>query len=324
MSRSALNAVLRVAIRLAALGLALVPALPAVAALSGHGHRWVDIFAQFTAPALTVALLLIPVLFLARQRAAAGVAALSAVLLLIAVWPQWRPPVGQPLPGAPVVSVYSANLWAWNEDVETIRASIQSANPDIVMLVEVGDVPAAAMDRMLDGYPHRAIGARQARRKGPARAVIASRYPLTKTSDAANGLKSLGAVVTTPFGPLNVVAVHLTRPWPYQFQWGQITQVQALAELRRPMIGPVVVAGDFNSVSSARIGRQVQNEVGLIPAPGWPGTWHARLPAPLRITIDQVYRSPDLALLDRKLGRPTGSDHRPVVVRLTPARNVAN
>lgn len=320
MSRSALNAVARLAIRLIALGLAVAPAVPALAGLSGNGHRWVDIFAQFTAPALTAALLLIPALVLVRQRAAASAAALSAVLLLVAVWPQWRPPVGEPRPGAPVVTLYSANLWAFNEDVETIRASIQAADADVVVLVEMGDVPAAAMDRVLEGYPHRAIGRRGAKRKGPARSVIASRHPLTKTSDAANGLNSMSAVVETDLGPLNVVAVHLTRPWPYQFQWGQITQVQTLAALRAAMTGPVVVAGDFNSVSSARIGRQMRDEVGLIPAPGWPGTWHARLPAPLRITIDQVYRSPDLALLDRKLGRPTGSDHRPVVTRLTPAK----
>jgi endonuclease/exonuclease/phosphatase (EEP) superfamily protein YafD len=57
--------------------------------------------------------------------------------------------------------------------------------------------------------------------------------------------------------------------------------------------------------------------MGLIPAPGWPGTWPARAPAALGITIDQVYRSPDLALLGRRLGQKNGSDHRPVVTRLT-------
>jgi endonuclease/exonuclease/phosphatase (EEP) superfamily protein YafD len=37
------------------------------------------------------------------------------------------------------------------------------------------------------------------------------------------------------------------------------------------------------------------------------------------MTIDQVYRTPDLALVSRKLGRPTGSDHRPVVTEITRA-----
>ena len=37
------------------------------------------------------------------------------------------------------------------------------------------------------------------------------------------------------------------------------------------------------------------------------------------ITIDQVWRSPDLALLSRRLGEPTGSDHRPVITEFTRA-----
>ena len=82
---------------------------------------------------------------------------------------------------------------------------------------------------------------------------------------------------------------------------------------------PVIAAGDFNSVSSARIGRQVQSQAGLIPAPGFPGTWPTRLPAFAGITIDQVYRSPDLALVSRRLGEPTGSDHRPVVTEFRKA-----
>jgi endonuclease/exonuclease/phosphatase (EEP) superfamily protein YafD len=121
-------------------------------------------------------------------------------------------------------------------------------------------------------------------------------------------------------GPVNVIGVHLTRPWPFQEQWGQISETMALTAIRRSLEGPVVVAGDFNSVSSARIGRQVKKDVGLVPAPGFPGTWPAALPAALGVTIDHVWRSPDLALTGRRLGRPTGSDHRPVVVELTRAR----
>jgi endonuclease/exonuclease/phosphatase (EEP) superfamily protein YafD len=40
----------------------------------------------------------------------------------------------------------------------------------------------------------------------------------------------------------------------------------------------------------------------------------------LGLTIDQVYHSPGLAIMTRSLGRPTGSDHRPVVTEITRAR----
>ena len=37
------------------------------------------------------------------------------------------------------------------------------------------------------------------------------------------------------------------------------------------------------------------------------------------LPIDQVYASPDLAFISRRLGQPTGSDHRPVVTEITRA-----
>jgi 2-C-methyl-D-erythritol 4-phosphate cytidylyltransferase/2-C-methyl-D-erythritol 2,4-cyclodiphosphate synthase len=45
----------------------------------------------------------------------------------------------------------------------------------------------------------------------------------------------------------------------------------------------------------------------------------ARIAAMAGITIDQVYRSPDLALISRRIGEPTGSDHYPVVTEFTRA-----
>lgn len=294
--------------------------LIAAAALSRIGHRWADILAQFSAPSLAAVFAMLLACLVLRLWPAALVGAGAALLLLLAVWPQWAPPRGRPDTHAPAVRLYSANLWAWNQQTEAIDRSIRSAEADMVILVELGDAPAAQLDRMLAAYPHRVSTPRIDRPTGAARTVIASRWPIVRTvEDKPDGLHAIGAVIDSPLGPLNLVAVHLTRPWPYQYQWGQITQVMALTKLRAGLTGPVIVAGDFNSVSSARIGRQVQSQIGLIPAPGFPGTWPTRLPAFAGMTIDQVYRSPDLALVRRGLGAPTGSDHRPVVTEFRSA-----
>ena len=149
--------------------------------------------------------------------------------------------------------------------------------------------------------------------------MIASRWPLTVRDDPPDGLHAVAATARTPLGPIHVVGVHLTRPWPFQHSWGQISQTMALDGIVEGLDGPVVVAGDFNSVSSARIGRQIRRDIGLRPAPGFPGTWPTDLPSALGITIDQVYASPDLAFVSRRLGQPTGSDHRPVVTEFTRA-----
>lgn len=293
-----------------------------VAALSGIDHRWVDILAQFTGPVLLAAVGLTVGCALLRLWPAVGVGGLATLILLLAVWPQWMPPTGLRQPDQPVIRVYSANLWAPNIDVDAMRASIKAADADIVILVEVGDAPITQLDRLLAGYPHRHVNGRLSPGPSAARSIIASRYPITtKLLGRPDGLSAVGAVVTTPLGPITVFGVHLTRPWPYEYQWGQITQVMALTERRKAAApGTTIIAGDFNSVSSARIGRQIKTDLGLVPAPGFPGTWPSRLPAFMGITIDQVYRSPDLALVSRRVGRPTGSDHYPVVTEFTRAK----
>ncbi|MDQ1154019.1 endonuclease/exonuclease/phosphatase family protein [Brevundimonas sp. SORGH_AS_0993] len=314
---SLLKTAANLAAGLTLLGLATI----AAAALGGIGHRWVDILAQFTAPALTAALGVTLICLLLRLWPAAGTGALACGVLLLAVWPQGFPPRAPlPQPDQPVVRVYSANLWVYNADVQAMRRSIVAADPDIVMLVEMGAAPAAQADALLAGYPYR-TDLHQPDRGREARSVVASRYPIAQPLPSPpDGLSTVGAVVQTPLGPLDVFAVHLTRPWPYQYQWGQISQVMALTERRRQAPPhPVIAAGDFNSVSSARIGRQIQADMKLIPAPGWPGTWPTRLPAFAGLTIDQVYYSPELALVSRRLGQPTGSDHRPVVTQFTRA-----
>lgn len=292
-----------------------VPLVIAVSSLSGAGHRWPDILAQFTAPALFATAGVMVVLMLSRLWPSVAVAAVALGLLGLALWPQWIPERGTVIEGGPTLSLYSANVLWENNDVDAIAASVRQADADVVILIELGNGPAARLEEILGGYPHR-VGTPPISRGGKvARSVIASRYPLDEIADRADGLHAVGAVARTPLGRVNIVGVHLTRPWPFQYQWGQIRQTLALAEVRRDLNGPVIVAGDFNAVSSARIGKQVQAEVGLIPAPGFPGTWPTRVPAVLGVTIDQVYRSPDLALLERRLGEPNGSDHRPVVTR---------
>ncbi|WP_298159682.1 endonuclease/exonuclease/phosphatase family protein [Brevundimonas sp.] len=308
-------------VRLAAriiLALALtVPLGIAGAALSGIGHRWVDILAQFTGPALIAAVGGLAAAGLLRSRILIGAAVVVCGLVLAAGAPQWAPSRGEAEAeaGSKGFSLYSANLHALNTDVEAMATSIAAADADVVVLIEVGDAPAAAIDQVLTGYPYRAANIRMDRPSGAARSIIASRRPLQDIGLVVPGLSVVGAVVETPIGPVTVAGVHMTRPWPYQIQWEQIRQAEGLSAWARSIAGPVIAAGDFNSVSSARIGRIIKQDGGLIPAPGWPGTWPTRLPAIAGITIDQVWRTPDLALVDRRLGLPTGSDHRPVITR---------
>jgi endonuclease/exonuclease/phosphatase (EEP) superfamily protein YafD len=311
----------RTILRRVATGLALCILIPplviGLAALSGIDHRWVDILAQFPAPALTLTLIFVAVLAILRLRLAAGAGAVVAVVLALAIWPQAMTDRGKPMPGAPVLTLYSANLLVTNTNVDAVKASVAAANPDILVLIEAPLIVSEHANELFPQYPHRLRSPWPGFGAGTSGNMILSRWPLTPGKIRAPGLSYALAKVETPLGPLNVVGVHMTRPWPFQFEWGQLTQAMTLNTLVKKLDGPVVVAGDFNSVSSARVGRQIRSDIGMKANPGWPGTWPSMAPAIFGFTIDQVYRTPDLAVVDRKIGKRTGSDHRPVITRLT-------
>ena len=294
--------------------------IPAAAHISGNGHRWVDILAQFTGPAL-IGSIIASLLVMLLKRPPLMIVAFGALLICAgAVVPQASPPRGVPERGAPVLTVYSANLNAENGDVEAVAASIRAARPDIVILIEVSPAIFAARHQVLADYPYQHASETIVPRGSRGSVILAARYPLTPVPGRPDQLSALQAVADTPLGPLHMVGVHMTRPWPFQYQWGQIIQSMSLAERLEDVTDPILVAGDFNAVSSARIGRQIKAETGLTPAPAWPGTWPTELPSWLGIGIDHQWRSDDLVFLSRRIGKRTGSDHYPVVTRITRAR----
>ena len=204
--------------------------------------------------------------------------------------------------------------------MNAINASIRQARADIVILIEVSPAAFAARDVILADYPYQKASETIVPAGSRGSVIIASRYPLSDVAVQRDQLSAIETLARTPLGPLHLVGVHMTRPWPFQYQWGQIIQAELLANRLKGVDDPILVAGDFNTVSSARIGRQVKAQTGLTPAGAWPGTWPTALPSWLGIGIDHQWRSDDLVFLSRRIGRRTGSDHYPVVTRITRAR----
>lgn len=290
-----------------------------LADLSGVGHRWFDLAAQFSAPAAVGALVLTTLFALLRWRGPVLAGAVTAGACAVAAAPQAFPRLPEMEQGAATLRLYSANLYAGNDDTNAIRTSLRLARPDVVVLIEVGDAPYGALDDLLADLPHRHASPRVAWRGHGARTVVASRWPLGPLRTDPR-VHVFSAVTRTPLGPVEVSGVHLTRPWPYQVQWEQIRQAEIAAQVPGAAGVPQIAAGDFNSVTDARIGRIFAEGSGLTPAPAFPGTWPAQLPSPLGIGIDNVWVSRDLTVIERRLGVPNGSDHRPVVTVLTRAR----
>jgi endonuclease/exonuclease/phosphatase family metal-dependent hydrolase len=174
---------------------------------------------------------------------------------------------------------------------------------------------------------------------------LLSRYPLRDVELfqlAEEGVWNQRAIFEAPSGPVTVFNVHVPVPrpeWcerpvgplrlPFRFNVERRRiAVRRLMELADAVEGPCLVLGDFNMTERSRDYRLVRARLGdAYRAVGsgfghtFPvvGSFPASLPAPWPVLrLDYIWHSADFRPLTAHLGRPGGSDHHPVIVRLAP------
>jgi endonuclease/exonuclease/phosphatase family metal-dependent hydrolase len=214
-------------------------------------------------------------------------------------------------------------------DPYDLEATIAAFDTDVVVLQEVwrpdarrGRVDTAAADL---GYALEYVATGSATTdtrwprltrhdSGESGIAVLSRLPVRRLAepivgptpgDPAPARRALDVELTTPGGPLRLVAVHLTSRLPH----GPPMQLRRLAAALPPAGAPAVVAGDFNFW-----GPGVERLL-----PGWRRTvrgrtWPARSP---HSQIDHVLVRPrSLEVVRAEVLGDVGSDHRPVRVEL--------
>ena len=130
-----------------------------------------------------------------------------------------------------------------------------------------------------------------------------------------------------------IVALHAVRPaLPGGFIGVPPTRRDTMLEVataaaRRRIVENhgVVLMGDFNTTPFSASFRRILDDGGLLdsatqPAerPRWPRpTWFSRWPG-LGLSLDHMLLSPTWRIRERRLGPFFGSDHRPLVIELSP------
>ena len=236
----------------------------------------------------------------------------------------------QTRPAAPArgtITMMTHNLFGMNYQMAQVTAAIQAEDPDIIVLQEYfGEQATDLHPRLLAEYPF------FARCRGGKRANLGlySRLPFEQVQD---GACPSNAYVTDRTGhilarfqadgdkPFSVLTTHMDWPIPVDRQREQLAALSAVVD---EIEGPLILAGDFNStpwsyalrafVAGNGLVRETMNLLTFPMSWHYLGAWRDTVPF---LPLDHVMTRGGVVVHQIGLGRPTASDHLPVVFRFS-------
>ena len=305
------------------------------------GAHWaLDFMSQFLLPATTgllalfVILLVATLIIPATNRGRGFLAALALIFMVLGFLSIRTTPNMMLSPATRTTfTVFQQNIWMKNPTPVAVVEEIRRTDPDIAALIELPiDRAGLGFDTLSDVWPYVVKDAPGRGRK--ARLRLISKFPVSNSSiyQTASELDLLQADVETPGGPLRVIVVHFTRPWPYDDPTAQMRQVEELEAVVNAHDGPTLVMGDFNAAPWGRIVKDLRARTGLALASNpMIATWPARVtsrgkadtmiwPKALGIPIDLALTKGGIDLVSHTPIDPNGSDHRAIVIDMTLTR----
>ena len=281
-------------------------------------------FSDFAVAGFALALLLAAVATLVRfRRGQIAVAALCAAAMAVSIAPlvpRWTRDAA--VTSSTSFTLLALNSWKGGADPVELTAAARSA--DVVVLTETTErqIRALTVAGFTDRFTHR-VPARLPER-GAAGTAVFSRFPITggrRLSPRLHLQNWVCSVAVPGLGPVEIVAVHPTRPSVGETGW---LPEQRELQARLPESGLRLIAGDFNAVASHPTLRALTDS-------GWTSSvdqagagWVPTFPAnsaesPPLIDIDHVYAAPGLHATQVNSVPISGTDHLGLLVVLAGA-----
>ncbi len=268
-------------------------------------HPALDSFSHFRlhlVVAMVVCSVVLVVVSMRRARAFAVFLALIGMGWLAFEFNKGPPELGER--GALRLAQFNLNFR--NRLMDEVGHMFTESDADVVALQEVLPSHEKAL-RGLSAYPHQAH-CRFRRFVGGV--SILSKHPLSGI-ECADGEGLVTALVDLPGGAVTVGSIHTFWPWPYN----QHAQVDRWLPKLESLIGPVILAGDFNAAPWSHAVSKVEKASRTTVVPGVRMTIGVKVfplvPA-VPIPIDHALLSEELCATSVRVGETTFSDHFPV------------
>ncbi len=285
-----------------------------IATLISFTGRWLwagEMLVNFrTHFALALALALIASLALRRWR----VTGFAVAGLALNAWPMYGAffgPAPQPLADARPVRVAAFNVHVTNENLADIAAYLDALAVDVVVLAELTPTERAEqLAKLLPKLPHHYL----AENDGLWGVAILSRWPLVAPLVATRDGVRVAARADVDLGDrtFRLYGAHFIWPVMPDTARARNAQLQALGRELAECTHACVAVGDFNVTPWSSHFRDVLKNPGVRDCAAGRGlltTWSSRLPAVLRIRIDQCLVTGAVSVGDVRVGESVGSDH---------------
>lgn len=215
------------------------------------------------------------------------------------------------------VELMSANLYGGNRDYSRFVEIVQRERPDVLLLLEYNSRWNAALSALSTEYPHRVV----AEREDYFGMALFSSIPLAEASVIdLLGVPAIDARLELgPGDAVRFIGVHLEPPMSAREAGQRNAQLDLVGELALAEPGPLVVAGDFNLTPYSPVFADWLENTALTDTRrgrGFGMSWPVSLPI-LGIPIDHVLVSEDFLVAAHYYGAAFGSDHYPVMARLS-------
>ncbi|TAK36195.1 MAG: hypothetical protein EPO21_03420 [Chloroflexota bacterium] len=296
---------------------------------------WLDLANTFTLYLFipTVPLLVLGLLTFSRPTL---LLCLLPVLLFVFLYGGlFLPRHSSPTAGQDTFTVMTHNVGAGSPNAPSVAQIVDETNADIVAIQELTDETAQALiARLGDQYRYRAL----LPRADYSGVGVFSRFPIESEESFTVGHLAQHLVLNIRGQRVHVFNFHPMAPdiqWitghslpPYMIrgfdtEW-QTKQMAFIQKKVEEAEGPIVMVGDFNTTDQSRqYGQLTHNLTDVYREVGW-GFGHTfpaagyfpRLPFSV-LRIDYIFHSRELTGREARVAGPTGSDHLPVIARLS-------
>lgn len=286
----------------------------------GRLHFAFDAFSHLRLHFSALLLLMVPALAALRFRAEALFAlalGLAAPVQTVLFPPGAAVSEAEAEVGRAVYRLMHVNLRYDNATPEAFLSLVGRTRPDAITLTEVSEPWAARLASIETAYPYRIVCERPTFIGG---AAILSRRPFVEGSTPSCGNRGAFAHASVDFGgrQIEIVALHMGWPWPFEQPW----QIPRLEPLLGKVGASAIIAGDLNAAPWSYAARRLAAAANARILRGAGPTWlDRRLPAALigwiGLPIDNIMvKGAVVAGEPATLGN-VGSDHLPVMLEFS-------